>query len=301
MVEASQDRLRRLLTLVPWLATHSGVSKRDAAAHFALTVPQLEADLALLTVTGPGLYGGDLVDIAFEDETITVLDAQGLVEPLRLTADEVAPLLLGLRTLAQLPDVDAALVARLIDLLGGEPEEQVIVEVPASPHTAVIARAIADGHDLRIEYHHPVRDDVAERHVHPMEVVTRDGYEYLQAMCHTAQAVRTFRLDRMRTCEPMPRAHADVTDEPPRREEPMRHAARVAVRAGAEHLLEGVGAHWIGAGVAEVPYADPAWVEAWLVAAGGGIRCIEPAELAEAVRARADAALAAYADVRDTL
>ncbi len=294
MAEASPDRLRRLLTLVPWLAAHSGVSKAEAAGHFGLSVPQLEADLALVTVTGPGLYGGDLVDIAFEDETITVLDAQGMLEPLRLTSDEAAPLLLGLRALAQLPDIDAALVARLVDLLGGEADERVIVEVPTSPFTAVIAGALADAMDLRIEYHHPVRDDLAERRVRPMEVVTRDGLEYLQALCHTAQAVRTFRIDRIRSCEVIPRLEGQSGEEVATGESAIRHAARVEVAPGAEHLLEGVHAAWVSDGIAEVPYADEAWIESWLVSVGGRVRCVGPATLAARVQARAGAALAAY-------
>ena len=72
MAETSNVRLARLLTLVPWLTAHSGVSKAAAAAHFGLTIEQLESDLELITFTGPGLYGGELVDIYFDDETITV-------------------------------------------------------------------------------------------------------------------------------------------------------------------------------------------------------------------------------------
>ncbi len=304
MAEGAPERLRRLLTLVPWLAAHSGISKEDAARHFGLTVAQLEADLALLTVTGPGLYGGDLVDIAFDRETVTVIDAQGLVEPLRLTADEAAPLLLGLRALQQLPDVDDAMVARLIDMLGGGPDEAVVVEVPTSPHAATIAAALRDGHDLRLEYRHPVRDEVSERTVRPLAVVTRDGVEYLQAHCHTAQAVRTFRLDRIRACAPVPRAEA--TPEPPALPEPTLHRiARVHVAAGAEHLLEGVTRDLQrgddGTVTASVPYADEAWLESWLVAAGPLVSCLEPRDLASRVRERANAAIAAYRTGRATL
>lgn len=294
MAEASPERLRRLLTLVPWLAAHSGISKADAATHFGITMHALEADLALLTVTGPGLYGGDLVDISFEDETITVLDAQGLLEPLRLTPDEAASLLLGLRALAQLPDVDTALIARLIDMLGGQPHEEVVVEVATSPYTSTIAAAIADGSDLRITYHHPVRDEITERVVRPMEVVARDGFEYLQALCHDAQAVRTFRLDRMRSCDVVPRED-EVVPEDVTVEASTRHAARVRVEPGSEHLLESVHANVIGVGLAEVTYADAAWMEAWLVAVGAGVTCEAPEELATRVRTRAAAALAAYA------
>lgn len=294
MTETSNERLRRLLTLVPWLAAHSGVTKEEAARHFGLSVPQLESDLELVTVTGPGPYGGELVDICFDDETVTVYDAQGLLEPLQLSADESAMLLLGLRALQQLPDMDAGVIAGLIEKLGGA-EEPVVVEVRANPFAAAIATAITDGHDLRIGYIHSVRDDRTERTVTPIELVTRDGIDYLHAWCHTAEAARTFRLDRMDACvdagPSRPRSIAESVG-------PTHHRALLRVDTTSLHLLEGIAVELVAQSPESVTvaleYVDDAWLVGWLVSAGAGVTCTEPARIQPLVRARATAALAAY-------
>lgn len=297
MVESSADRLARLLTLVPWLAAHSGISKADAARHFGLTPAQLEADLELITVTGPGLYGGELVDIAFEDETITVYDHQGLNRPLELSADEAAALIVGLHALQQLPDIDAALVARVIDKLSAYSGAgaEVDVRVQSNAFAAVIRRALDSGHDLDITYIHPLRDDATERVVTPISVITRDGVDYLNGWCHLAGAIRTFRLDRMQTC-----SVGEPTGEPPIQsgDDTTPSSAVIAVPASEEHLLERISATILERGAelrVRVEYVDPEWLVRWAVSAGGRVRVIEPVHLRDAVVERARRALAAYA------
>lgn len=297
MAETSTALVNRWLTLVPWLAAHSGVSKSDAARHFGITLAQLEADLNLISFTGPGMYGGELVDIAFEDETVTVYDHQGLNRPLELSVDEAASLLVGLQALQQLPDVDAALIAQVTEKLAAYAGAgaDVDIRVNASPYAATIATAIAAGRDVNIVYVHPLRDDASARTVTPMSVITRDGIDYLNGWCHTAGAVRTFRLERMRACEvgepsaPLPEpiaVPAEITNR-----------ARVDVDVAAEHLLERVTATVVSSGStvqALVDYADERWLVAWVVAGAGAIRVVEPAAVADAVAQRVAAAREAY-------
>lgn len=297
MAETSAERLTRLLTLVPWLAAHSGVSKQDAARHFNLTVPQLEADLELITFTGPGMYGGELVDIAFEDETISVYDHQGLNRPLELSADESAALLVGLHALQQLPDVDAALVAQVIDKLSAYAGtgSDLDVLVNASPHTATIATAIAQTRDVRITYIHPLRDDATVRTVTPVSVISRHGVDYLNGWCHTAEAMRTFRLDRMHTCT-VEEPSAPVAVDTDQATGTPAHAI-VQVPAAAEYLLERVSSTIVERGAslrAQVEYADPRWLIAWVIGAGGALHVKEPVAVAHAVTERVRSALAAY-------
>ena len=295
MAESSNDRLRRLLTLVPWLAAHSGVSKADAAAHFGLTVAQLEADLALITVTGPGLYGGELVDVYFDDATVTVYDAQGLLEPVHLTTDESAALLLGLRALQQMPDVDAAIVAGLIATLDGDgTASDLEVRVQPSPWAGVITEAMRQEMDLTIDYLHPVRDEQSRRVVTPSRIVTRDGIDYLHGWCHTAEAVRTFRLDRITACAAVP---AGASTPGPAVPEVPRQAATIEVDPASEYLLEHVPAvisSRNGRITATLAYADERWLVQWLIECGSAVRCVQPEHVAEAVAERAQSGLRAY-------
>lgn len=295
MAESSNERLRRLLTLVPWLASHSGITKAEAAAHFDMTVAALEADLALVTVTGPGLYGGELVDIYFEDETVTVYDAQGLLQPLQLSSEESATLLLGLQALQQLPDSDSALIARLVDKLGLTPDAAVAVQVQPSPFAEIIGQALSAGCDVEFDYTHPVRDEVSHRTVTPARIVTADGRDYLIGWCHSAEASRTFRLDRMRDC----RVGGATTSHP---DLPLvlgapANQATVVLPATAGHLLESVPATVTERGAmiqATVEFGDDAWLVAWLIACGPQVRCLRPERIARAVAQQRTSARDAY-------
>lgn len=302
MAESAPERLTRLLTLVPWLAAHSGVSKAEAARHFDLTVAQLESDLQLITFTGPGLYGGELVDIAFDDETISVYDVQGLDRPLELSVDESAALLVGLAALQQLPDMDAALIARVMDKLApyAAAGADLDIRVQPSPHAATIAEAIRAGRDLDLVYVHPLRDEAEPRRVTPLAVLTRDGVDYLNAWCHRAEAMRTFRLDRMEQC-----ALGAATDTTPASAAAVQapslpaHAV-VQVQASAEHLLEGVQCTVLERDedlLVRVDYSDELWLVSWVIAAGGRARVVEPTSARDAVGARVGRSRDAYAQL----
>lgn len=299
MTETSNTRITRLLTLVPWLAAHSGVSKAAAAEHFGLTVKQLEADLELVTFTGPGIYGGDLVDVYFDDETITVYDSQGLDRPLELTADEIAALLLGLRALQQLPDADQPAIASAISKLNSAYEQpaELEIDITTPDVAAVVAEAIASNRTLEITYVHPLRDDHTERVITPIRMFGADGADYVESWCHVAEAHRTFRIDRILTC----RIGEPAVPVPPSGpvSEPIAVAV-VNVQPHAQHVLERVKADvtTTDTGIrAEIGYSDERWVTQWAIAGGGGITVVQPPHIQEQVGLRAEAALLAYGSI----
>src|ERR1700712_5411047 len=98
------DRLPRLLALVPYLQAPPGISAADAALDFDITEDQLRRDLTLLWMCGlPGHGPGDLIDLSFEGETVSVIFDAGMSRPLRLTGEEALALIVALRTLAETP------------------------------------------------------------------------------------------------------------------------------------------------------------------------------------------------------
>jgi proteasome accessory factor C len=70
----------------------------------------------------------------------------------------------------------------------------------------VLQDAIATNRQARLDYYVPTRDETTQRTVDPLELLTGDGRDYLDAWCHLAQARRLFRLDRMYAVE--------IVDEP---------------------------------------------------------------------------------------
>ncbi|MCY7341744.1 MAG: protein pafC, partial [Pseudonocardia sp.] len=100
------DRLPRLLSLVPYLLARPGIPIAEAAADFGIGERQLRRDLELLWMCGlPGYGPGDLVDLSFAGDTVSVIEDAGMRRPLRLTTAEATALLVALRTLADVPGV----------------------------------------------------------------------------------------------------------------------------------------------------------------------------------------------------
>lgn len=319
-MSTAAEHLTRLLALVPYLLNRQGVPMEQAARDAGISVEQLEQDLLLLFVCGlPGHLPDDLIEADWEEGFVYVGNADTIARPLRLGADEVATLLVGLRLLAALPGshdrvaLDKAM-AKLQEVAGavaGKAEDRVGIDVPAAPDEAVLAearRALAEGRRLHLRYYVPWRDDATERDVDPMRIALVDGHTYLEAWCHRAEDVRLFRLDRVLAL--------DVLDAP------------AAVPPGAvAHDLDGGGlfqaspddtvativleraGRWVteyypcedvvdlGDGRTEVRLraADPRWIVRLAMRIGPTARIVDPPDLAEAVRANAAAALAGYA------
>ncbi len=328
-MSGAADRLPRLLALVPYLRTHPGAKLSDVADVFGVDVRQLSDDLNLLWVCGlPGGGPGDLLDFEFEGDTVSVVEPQTLDRPLKLTADEALALRVAARALADVPGLaerealESAL-AKLAAASGALPELQdpaatAPLQVALEPESDVLAtvrdaleRALA----LQLRYLVPARDEVTERTVMPMRLLSVDGRWYLEGWCRLAEGVRLFRLDRMVEAvaagpadplpsEAVPRDLAEGlfrprTDdltvvlelEPPARwvadYYPVESATELDGRSGAA----GNGAP--GRLRVELRTPDPAWVVRLALRLGGQGRVVAPAEVVAAVRDRAAAALAA--------
>ena len=314
--DTAATRLSRLLALVPWLSAHEGVTVDEAAAHFGVSQEQLQNDLWLLICTGrPGHMPGDLVDIQFwdEDGRISVLDAQTLDRPLRLSPDEAAALLVALRVLAQVPGLHdraalagatSKLEAAAGEALAGAQGLTVTVDSARDPEvSAAVTRALAEGRRLHLRYVGAL-DERTERDVDPMRVLTLEGRSYLEAWCRRAEAVRTFRLDRIEEAKVL-----DVAAEVPEDAEPVDLGAGALRPEGAPVTLElAPEVAWIaeenpvdsvtdlGDGRLRVvmPVADERWLVRLLLRAGSSVTVLDRPDVVERVRAEARAALAAY-------
>lgn len=100
------ERLPRLLALVPYLLSRPGIAVSTAASDFGVSERQLRRDLELLWMCGlPGYGPGDLIDLSFDSDTVTVTYDAGMRRPLRLTSSEATALLVALRALADVPEI----------------------------------------------------------------------------------------------------------------------------------------------------------------------------------------------------
>jgi proteasome accessory factor C len=311
---ASADRLGRLLNLVPYLLARPGILIAEAAADLGVTERQLREDLELLWVCGlPGYGPGDLIDMAFDGDRVTITYDAGIDRPLRLTPDEALALVVALRMLAETPgmgqrDAIERALAKIETTAGELADPPVAVRLPGNDdRLATIRGALERRRALRITYYTATRDEVTDRVVDPMRVLLVAGRAYLEAWCRRAEAVRLFRVDRIdgftELAEPAaapPQAQpSEVRDSvfTPTPDLPL-----VTLRVGrggrwiteyypCEEIVAESAEHWL----VSLRAADLSWARRLVLGLGPEVSVVAPRELADSVRAQAHAALAAYA------
>ena len=245
----SADRLGRLLNLVPYLLARPGIEVAEAAADLGVTERQLREDLELLWVCGlPGYGPGDLIDMAFDGDRVTITYDAGIDRPLRLTPDEALALVVALRMLAETPGrrptgtASSGPSPRSRTRPATSPTRRSRSGCPATPSgwTSCAPRS-SGGRALRITYYTAARDETTERVVDPMRVLMVGGRAYLEAWCRRAEARPAVpgrpdrRLHRAGRAGPVPPAQADRHDVRRRRvpPHPGPAAGHAAGRAGA--------------------------------------------------------------------
>lgn len=311
---ASADRLARLLNLVPYLLARPGIELAEAAGDLGVTERQLREDLELLWVCGlPGYGPGDLIDMAFDGDRVTITYDAGIDRPLRLTPDEALALVVALRMLAETPGVTnreavERALAKIEHAAGDLVAAPIEVRLPADTRRVEELRsAVESGRALRITYYTAARDETTERVVDPLRMLMVGGRAYVEAWCRRAEAVRLFRADRIdavtelderAVVPPQARPH-DLTEGVFR---PSPDLPLITLRIGrgerwlteyypCERVEVGDGDHWL----VSLRVTDLGWARRFVLGLGPDVAVVAPVELAEQVRAAAVAALDAYA------
>jgi proteasome accessory factor C len=305
MAAGVAERLPRLLALVPYLLARPGVPIDEVAADFDVTVRQLRRDLELLWMCGlPGYGPGDLIDLSFEGDTVTVTFDAGMRRPLQLSGAEATALVVALRALSGTPGlVDAGAVRRALAKIEAAAGQADGVVVGLATREEAALASVRDALDrrraLHIRYYTPARDTVSERTVDPMRLLLVDARSYLEAWCRGAEEVRLFRLDRIENvttldepADPPPDARPTDVSGGLFRAQPDQQIAVLTLAADArwvaeyypvDELIEGEG----GAATVRMRYAETGWMVRLLLGLGADVVVREPPELAAAVAERA--------------
>jgi len=316
-VTPASDRLQRLLALVPYVVSRNVVGLAETAAAFGVSERELVDDLNMLwcvELRSPDPYCP--IDLSYEGGEIVVSEAESIDRPLRLGVDEASALLVALRMLAEVPNLeDRSALSRTIAKLeaaageAGAASAQVAVQVDDHGASSVLAQirdALDRGRRLHLSYYVPGRDEATERDVDPMRLLVVEGRAYLEGWCLRAEAVRLFRLDRVLALA--------VLDQPasvPAQAEPRdvdQGLFRPSADDAAVELELSVAGRWVaeyypceqvedlGDGRLRVGLRTPdtRWVRRLALRLGEDGRVISPPELAAQVREDASAALAQY-------
>ncbi|QQM44501.1 helix-turn-helix transcriptional regulator [Streptomyces liliifuscus] len=308
------DQTRRMLSLVTYLRERPGARVEDVARAFGITEDELISDLDVLPLCGTSFRGGDLLDIDTDGDRIWWHNPDDVAEPLRIAADEATALLVAARAVSTLPglregDRQALLRATAkVEAASGEAAgASARLSVTFESEGGVFAdvdRAISERRRLWIRYYSPSRDELTEREIDPIRLVSV-GHTYVEAWCRRSEARRTFRLDRVAEIKILDEASA-----PPEVE--LRDLSEGLVQPAAEDpevVVEvGPGGRWVAEyyphdSAEELPDGglritlrapDPASLRRLALRLGREGRIVSPAEVADSARQAAREALAAY-------
>ncbi|MER1996132.1 MAG: WYL domain-containing protein [Arthrobacter sp.] len=312
----AQERLSRLLDLVPYVLAHQGADLARTAERFGVTPEQLASDLNLLFVSGPRYYPNGLMDVNFETGEIYIDNAQNLSQPVRLSMDEAAALVVGLDTLAALPgaaptDAVASAHAKLTEAAGtaagaGTSLAAELLPSGTSPELLdILQRAVTGRRRLSIRYVVPSRDEVSDRLVDPRRIFSDNNIWYLDAWCHRAQAGRFFRVDRILSAADQGGAAEDLPAADPQFPSslftPGEADEFVTIRllpdaawvADAYHSEQRAGLP-DGSQAVVLRTASSGWIPGFIARLAGSGAVLEPAELRRATQAWLDQAAANY-------
>jgi proteasome accessory factor C len=308
------ERFARLVTLASILIQAGRANERlrftDVCEALQVSDAELREDVNVLNVVNFG--GGSYVLYAevHDDGTIEVDPepySDNFARPARLLPVEAKALIAAIDLIGDHLPEGALNSARdkIVAALGADPMEQGLQVASGggddSEIARVVSRAISDCRRLRLEYYKANEDEFSERVVEPYALINgREGW-YVASYDPAREAVRHFRLDRVKTAEvldvtftPRPEVDpaSDVAGWPSTGEVEASRVARVWIsperarwsreqRRVAQDLAD-------GSVVVELPYKGTDWLVREVLAEAGDAAVLSPPEAREAVRAAVD-------------
>jgi proteasome accessory factor C len=290
----AEDRLRRLLVMLPWLMERGEVPLADVARHFRTTPEEVSADLELAAMCGLPPFVDELIDVFIDDDVVVVGVPRLFTRPLRLTAPEGFALVAAGRAAMELPGADPTgpLGRGLEKLAATLGDDGVVVELPRSDALdeliATLSEAVRRIERLAVRYWTPSRDEVTERRITPRHVFHDRGEWYVIADDERSGERRTFRVDRIEAIE-----HTGELGEPEEEGAPVTVGdwfvdgtlPRVTVRltAAATWVTERYPVDEVvdvGDGMVEArfPVASERWLERLLLRLGREAEVVDPPE-----------------------
>ncbi len=212
------DRVKRLLSIVPWIASHDGPTIDAICQRFSLSRSQLLEDLDVVFMVGLYPFTPDeLIDVVIEEDRVFIRLADFFAQPLRLTPDQALGLVAAGASLTGAASGDgggeaadtplARGLAKVAAVLGIDQEGALAVRLgEARPELlAMLQQAVVEHRRVTLGYYSYGRDQRSDRLVDPRRVYADTGQWYLDATCHQAGGERRFRIDRIE--------RAELTDE----------------------------------------------------------------------------------------
>jgi proteasome accessory factor C len=301
----SGDSARRLIALLGQLTPGMSVPVEELAASLGTSTAQLADDLETLCLCGVAPYMPDqMLDVFVEDGMLEVYAPLPAVKaPVRLAPSESRALAAALAAAGFTGDdpLSERLLSAAAAGFDSNALERTLRSTIATHDSGVfetLASATGDCEVVTIAYQSDGSAAPTSRAVEPQQLFAERGAWYLSAWCRTAGAMRTFRIDRVRSAEKtgerFERVAAVTQDASPIAFAPEGlPVAKLRFAPGEAFVAR----EWPGGGVesaeedgttiAEVPFGGTGWIARRVVARLGRVEALAPAEVRSAVAALA--------------
>ena len=208
MVDTAAVRALRSMDLIPYVLENPGVSIAELSARFSVTQAQIESDLQLVFMCGlPGYTPYELIDVAFEDGVVSIIDPQVLDKPRKFSSNEIVVIALGLKILIDINQTNSTALTKLKQLsdkiakLGSNKSILMTGDVSAFPFFEIISKAISEQRVLDLQYHSLTKDEITQRKVLPEKMYFLNGSLYLSAIDTDIDSDRVFKVDLIKECK----------------------------------------------------------------------------------------------------
>jgi proteasome accessory factor C len=309
-----EERLARMLVVVPYLIQHPGTTLDEASTLFDIPIAQLRRDLEMLFLAGLPPYGpGDLIDVDIDEEGgVWISMADHFARPLRLTRQEALAVYVRATELAATPGMPGApaltsALAKLRAALGSETlgDAAGIAGADAGsapPFLDEVRTAAQERQRLLIAYAAASTGERTERRIDPEAVFASSGRWYVAAWDVDLDDERLLRVDRIDEVRPTgerfePRGLEGAGRPlytPGAQDVRIRVRLRPEARWVAEYYVATDPVEDDGNLVVTLPTGQVTWAARLLLRLGSDADVLDPVTVRDEVRAQARATLARY-------
>ena len=310
--DTANERLARILAILPRAARAGGVPLRELAQELGLTERQVVADLEEVYTREYYHPAGSLHDVTvmIESDEVEVFTTREFRRPPRLSPGEMLALGLGLRVLAaESAEVErpamVALAERLESGVLGVAPGRLLERIAVSPGEesaegirSTLLTAARERRRCSIGYLKPGATRAERRTVDPYVLVAAGGHWYLIAWCHDHADTRVFRADRLVDVEVRPERFVPAEEFDPSayiRDGRVYRASEGTPEVEATVRYSPRIARWIeehgpverlpdGSVVVRHRVADPAWLVRHVLEHGADAEVLSPPEMRRRVR-----------------
>jgi proteasome accessory factor C len=210
-------KLRLYLSLIPLLRSRPGISFKEIGEHLGISAQAAQKEIpeALMLCGVPPYMPHDYIACFTEGDRVTVRFADHFRRPARLTMAEAAAVLIALRALppargAPQAAAVAGLMRKIESALGTGEIKSLARRIVArrapgalGERMRLLQGALEERREVEIEYYTQRRRALTRRKVRPYALIDHLGHFYLVGRDSMRGRELSFRVDRMRSVEPM--------------------------------------------------------------------------------------------------